>query len=49
MGARLVNAYGVNYKDYHTGQAQETNPASGITIINRGLKSSKPVLIYSQG
>lgn len=47
MGALLVNAYGMRYANDGTRESREFHPARGITIINRGLRSDAPVLLYS--
>jgi hypothetical protein len=47
MGAVLVNAYGVRYKRDVAGITQQIQPASGITIVNRGLSNDTPALLYS--
>lgn len=47
MGALLVNAYGVRYANDGKRESGEFHPARGITIINRGLSSAAPVLLYS--
>lgn len=48
MAALIVNAYGVNYKSNATGAAQEIRAASGVTIVNRGVRGSDPALLYSR-
>ena len=47
MGALLVNAYGMRYANDGTRESREFHPSRGITIINRGLRSAAPVLLYS--
>ncbi len=47
MGALLVNAYGMRYASDGTRESREFHPSRGITIINRGLRSAAPVLLYS--
>lgn len=47
MGVLLVNAYGVNYKNGSTGGSQAIQPTTGVAIVNQGLSSSNPTLLYS--
>ena len=45
VGALLVNAYGVLYKGGRADKA-DLHPTPGIIIVNRGLASARPVLLY---
>ncbi len=47
MGALLVSAYGMRYANDGTRESRVFRPGRGITIINRGVRSAAPVLLYS--
>ena len=47
LGALLVNAYGVRYPGSSGGEELLTIPNIGVAVVNRGVKGSTPVLLYS--
>jgi len=47
VGTLLVDAYGTHYNAEAAHESREIRPASGIRIVNRGLMSVAPVLLYS--
>ncbi len=47
MAGLIVNAYGVKYKGGTSGGSRDIKPASGVTIVNNGLASDDPKLLYS--
>lgn len=49
MAGLVVNAYGVRYTERSNTGIERPRPgrASGLSLINRGLANTKPVLLYS--